>query len=87
MILTITGTGFSTTVSSNNVTIGTTGSCTVTAATTTSITCTISNGPSGSYDVGVNVDGMGLASANGTYTANIPLQIASISPMEGGAGE
>jgi len=87
MTLTITGTGFSTTGTSNNVTIGTTGSCTVIAATTTSITCTISNGPSGSYAVGVNVDGMGLASANGTYTANIPLQIASISPTEGGAGE
>lgn len=85
--MTITGTGFSTTGTSNNVTIGTTGSCTVIGATTTSITCTISNGPSGSYAVGVNVDGMGLASASGTYTANVPLQIASISPTEGGAGE
>ncbi len=87
MSLVITGTSFSTALSSNNVTIGTTGSCTVTAATTTSITCTISNGPSGIYAVGVNVDGMGLASASGNFTATIPLQITSISPTQGGAGK
>lgn len=87
MSLVITGTGFSTTLSSNNVTIGTTGSCIVTAATTTSIACTINNGPSGIYAVAVNVNGLGLASASGNFTATILLQITSISPTEGGAGE
>jgi ABC-type uncharacterized transport system permease subunit len=87
MSVVITGTGFSTTLSSNNVTIGTTGSCTVTAATTTSIACTISNAPSGIYTVGVNVDGKGLASTSGSITVTIPLQITSIFPTQGGAGE
>ena len=86
MSVMITGTGFSTTLSSNNVTIGTTGSCIVTAATTTSIACTISNAPSGIYTVGVNVDGKGLASTSGSITVTIPLQITSISPTQGGAG-
>lgn len=87
MTLTIAGTGFSTTPSSNKVIIGPTGSCIVTAATTTSLTCTINAAPSGTYGVQVNVDGKGLATGTSSFTVNIPLQITSISPTIGGAGQ
>jgi hypothetical protein len=87
MSVVITGTGFSTTLSSNNVTIGTIGSCVLSAATATSITCTINNAPSGNYSVEVNVYGKGLASASGNFTVSVPLQITSILPITGGAGE
>jgi plastocyanin len=86
MSLTITGTGFSTTLTSNTVLIGTSGSCTVLSSTTTSINCRISNAPSGNYSVGVNVTGKGFASTSTNFIANIPLQITSISPNQGGAG-
>ncbi|CAF0819146.1 unnamed protein product [Rotaria sp. Silwood1] len=86
MTLTITGTGFSTTTSSNKVIIGTSGSCTVTSATTTSLVCTIASAPSGNYSVQVNVAGQGLASGTSSFTVNVPLQITSISPTQGGAG-
>ena len=87
MTLTITGTGFSTTLSSNNVIIGTSGVCTVSAATTTSLTCTISAAPAGTYGVQVNIAGKGLATGTGGTTVTIPLQITSISPTQGGAGK
>ncbi|CAF1377186.1 unnamed protein product, partial [Adineta steineri] len=86
MSLTITGTGFSTILSSNTVLIGTSGSCTVLSATTTSISCTISNAPSGIYTVGINVTGKGYALESTSFTVTIPLQITSISPSSGGAG-
>ncbi|CAF3592631.1 unnamed protein product [Rotaria sordida] len=86
MTLTITGTGFSTIPSSNTVIIGTSGSCTVTSATTTSLLCTIAAAPSGTYNVQVNVAGKGLASSTSNFTATISLQVTSISPIQGGAG-
>lgn len=86
MTLTITGTGFSTTASSNAVIIGTSGVCTVTAASATSLTCTISAAPAGSYPIQVNVADKGLATGASSFTATIPLQIISISPTQGGAG-
>lgn len=87
MILTITGTGFSSTPSSNNVIIGTSGVCTVTAATATSLTCTISAAQAGTYNVQVNVGGKGLATGTSGLTALVGLQIASISPTQGGGGK
>ncbi|CAF4410944.1 unnamed protein product, partial [Rotaria magnacalcarata] len=68
MTVTITGTGFSTTARENTVLIGSTGSCAVTVASITSITCTIGDAPSGSYSVNVNVRGKGLATNNGNLT-------------------
>lgn len=87
MTLTITGTGFSTTPSSNIVTIGTSGVCIVTIATATSLTCTISAAPAGTYNIQVNVLGQGLATSTTSFTATILLTITSLSPTQGGAGK
>ena len=87
MTLTITGTGFSTTASSNTVIIGTSGVCTVTAASATSLTCTISAAPAGTYGIQVNVADKGLATGTSSYTVTITLQVSSISPSQGGAGK
>ncbi|CAF3637436.1 unnamed protein product [Rotaria sp. Silwood1] len=86
MTLTITGTGFSTTTTSNKVIIGTSGSCTVTSATTTQLVCIISMAPSGTYNIQINVDGKGLATGTSSFSVTIPLQVTSISPIQGGAG-
>ena len=61
--------------------------CTVTAATTSSITCDVGNGPVGEHIVKVNVAGKGLASHTGgdvmfSYTADI----SGISPTTGSLG-
>ncbi|XP_069115224.1 fibrocystin-L-like [Argopecten irradians] len=61
---TITGTGFSVTASDNSVIIGGV-ACVATAATSTSITCTIGNGPEGIHKVNVNVAGSGLGQHSG----------------------
>jgi hypothetical protein len=87
MTLTITGTGFSTTVSSNTVIIGTSGSCNVIAATATSLTCTIVAAPSGNYTIQVNIAGEGLATGTSSFLVTVPLQVSSIVPTTGGAGE
>jgi hypothetical protein len=87
MVLTITGTGFSTTPSSNTVIIGASGSCTVSAATATSLTCTIAAAQAGTYSIQVNVAGKGLATGSSNFTVTVPLQVSSISPTTGGAGE
>ncbi|CAF3925163.1 unnamed protein product [Rotaria sp. Silwood2] len=86
MTLSITGTDFSTVLDDNIVLIDVINSCIVTAATSTSITCTIDNAPSGTYTLSVNVVGKGLASNSANLTVTIPLQIASFSPSQGGAG-
>ncbi|CAF3091006.1 unnamed protein product [Rotaria socialis] len=86
MTVTITGTGFSATALENTVLIGSTGSCTVTMASITSITCTIGDAPSGSYGVNINVLGKGLATNNRNLTINVPLRITSFSPNQGGGG-
>ncbi len=86
MTVAITGTGFSTIASENTVLIGSSGSCIVTAASTTSITCTIGNAPSGSYSLNANVIGKGLATNTASFSVNIPLQITSFSPNAGGGG-
>ena len=86
MTLTIAGTGFSTTASSNAVIIGTSGICTVTSATTTSLTCTIAAAPAGNYTVQVNVANKGLATGTSSFSVNIALQVTAIFPIQGGAG-
>ncbi|CAF1482209.1 unnamed protein product [Didymodactylos carnosus] len=85
MTLSIDGTGFSPIASSNTVLVGS-GSCTVTAATTTRLTCTIPGAPTGTYPVSVIVAGSGQALSSDTFTATIALQVTSISPIRGGAG-
>lgn len=79
----ISGTGFSSNFSENNVIIGGV-ECLVTDSTTSSITCDVGNGPVGSYPILVNVDGKGYAtgSVDFTYTSDI----ASIDPPSGSLG-
>lgn len=80
------GSGFSTTASANTVVIGTSGSCTVTSATSTQLVCTISSATAGTYGVQVNVDGKGLATGTSSFTVTVSLQITAVSPTQGGAG-
>lgn len=70
-------------VSKNHVTIGGV-ECTVTAATTTTITCNIGNGPVGPHSVIVTVDDKGNADGNVqfSYTASV----SSVSPTSGSLG-
>lgn len=86
MVLTITGTGFSTTTSSNAVIIGTLGTCIIISTTTTSLTCNITDAPSGNYSVQVNVADKGFAMDSSSFIVIIPLEIISILPTQGGAG-
>jgi len=58
--------------------------CSVTAATTTSITCDVGNGPIGTYPVIVNVDGKGLSTGSETFTYTA--DISSVSPSSGSLG-
>ncbi|XP_048254422.1 fibrocystin-L-like isoform X3 [Haliotis rufescens] len=79
-VLTITGTGFSTTDEDNTVMIGGV-ACTVTGATATQITCSVGNGPTGSYVVKVNVAGKG--EANSTQQFEYRSSATGISPTTG----
>ncbi|XP_041373046.1 fibrocystin-L-like isoform X2 [Gigantopelta aegis] len=81
--ITITGTGFDSTPANNTVSIGGV-ACTVTAATATTITCNIGNGPTGSHAIVVDVAGKGLAS--GSVTFSYLSAITSISPTSGSIG-
>ncbi|KAK3587658.1 hypothetical protein CHS0354_042441 [Potamilus streckersoni] len=87
-VLTITGTGFNGTTTSNNQVVIGGKECTITMATTTSINCNVGNGPIGSYKVEVTVSGKGRAShPTGSavmfqYTAGIN----SMSPSSGSLG-
>lgn len=82
--LTITGTQFSSTSSENTVTIGGT-ACDVTAATPTSITCTVGNGPERAFPVMVNVVGKGLA-ANTAPDFEYGADIRTVSPTMASLG-
>ncbi|XP_067676837.1 fibrocystin-L-like isoform X2 [Haliotis asinina] len=79
-VLTITGTGFSTTAENNTVMIGGV-ACVVSAATATQITCSVGNGPTGSYVVKVNVDGKGTA--NSAEQFEYESSVTGISPTTG----
>ena len=61
--------------------------CTVTAATTSSITCDVGNGPVGEHKVKVNVGGKGLAShSSGDVMFSYTADISGISPTTGSLG-
>lgn len=83
--ITITGTGFSSVTSENDVTIADV-ACTVTSASTTSIECDIGNGPIGTYPVIVNVDGKGDAAISGTVEFTYTADISGIVPSSGSLG-
>ena len=84
--ISISGTGFSSTNDNNMVTIGGV-NCTVTAATTSSITCNVGNGPVGEHKVKVNVAGKGLAShTSGDVMFSYTADISGISPTTGSLG-
>ncbi|GFS10808.1 polycystic kidney and hepatic disease-like 1 [Elysia marginata] len=82
----ITGTGFSSTDADNTVVIGTT-ACTVTGSTSTSVTCTLNNGPTGPAGVKVTVKDKGLASGavTFTYVTGVSGLTASPGSVEGGS--
>ncbi|CAM4971603.1 unnamed protein product [Rotaria socialis] len=82
----IDGIEFGSTVESNLVSIGDSGSCNVTEVNETSIICTIINAPSGSQIVQVYVINKGFASTNETFTVVVPLTIISFHPVRGAAG-
>ncbi|XP_052805044.1 fibrocystin-L-like isoform X2 [Mya arenaria] len=79
----ISGTGFSSTEGNNRVIIGDV-ECSVTAATSTSITCDVGNGPVGVHVVLVNVLGSGLST--GTVEFTYIADITSISPTSASLG-
>ncbi|XP_060573258.1 fibrocystin-L-like isoform X2 [Ruditapes philippinarum] len=82
----ITGTGFSTDKTMNNVTIGGV-ACTVTDSTATSITCDVGNGPVGQAKVIVTVNGKGNAKhTNGDVMFEYTADISGISPSTGSLG-
>ena len=85
--LTITGAGFTTDITDFVVSVGSLG-CEVTAATTSSITCTLEAGSAGVYDVYVVVKSLGLATqpAAGQLTHEVTMTIFSNSPSEGSMG-
>lgn len=82
----LTGTGFSTDLQDNMITIADI-KCEVTEATETSIACTLGNGPEGTHDVVLTVAGKGLAnntvSVQFTYSA---AAITGIMPETGSTG-
>ena len=82
----ISGTGFSNTDADNTVVIGTT-ACTVTGSTTTAVTCTLNNGPTGPANVRVTVVGKGHASGSVsfTYVTGVSGLTASPGSVEGTA--
>ena len=85
--LTITGAGFTTEPSDFLVMVGDL-MCEVTAATATSITCTLEAGSAGVYDVTVVVKSLGVATqpAAGQLTHEVSMSIFSNSPSEGSIG-
>ena len=85
--LTITGSGFTTDIADFVVSVGSLG-CEVTAATESSITCTLESGSAGVYDVSVVVKSLGLSTqpAAGQLTHEVTMAIFSNSPSEGSMG-
>jgi hypothetical protein len=84
--VTILGSGFSSDLESDMISIGDDGSCTVQTANATSILCTIINAPSGQYILQLNVADKGLASSNNSYMVDVPLSITSFAPNGGDSG-
>eukprot|EP00898_Chlorokybus_atmophyticus_P004648 jgi/Chlat1/5184/Chrsp33S05041 len=81
--MTITGEGFSPDIAANEVSIGSS-ACTITACSTTTISCFVDAGPLGPQPVLVRVKGKG--NSLGNIVVNRNLHIESISPRSGSFG-
>ena len=83
----ITGSGFSTDVSDYVIRVGDL-SCDVTAASETSVTCSLEAGSAGVYDVTVVIKSLGMATqpATGQLTYEVAMTIFSNTPSEGSMG-
>ena len=81
--LTITGTGFTTDASDFTIDVGGR-NCKATVATSSSVTCTLENGPAGDFDITLWVESRGQASGSVTFT--LSLTVDSFSPSSGSVG-
>ena len=83
IILTITGVGFTDDVNDYEITVGGR-KCAVSAASSSSVDCTLENGPAGELEVIVYVKSRGKAS--NTLTYNLELTLVSVHPTSGSTG-
>ncbi len=84
--ITITGTSFSSSASDITVIIGGV-ACSVTAASATSVTCNVGNGPVGSHKVVVTVTDKGSAAhSGGDVTFEYTASVTGLSPTTGSLG-
>ena len=83
VVLTIEGTGFTDDITDFEVDVGGR-ACEVTAASATSVTCTLEDGPAGDLDISLWVKSAGKASGSVTFT--LALEIVSFSPASGSVG-
>ena len=81
--LTISGTGFTTDPADFSIDVGGRG-CEATAATATSVTCTLENGPAGDFDISLWVKSRGQATGSVVFT--LALSVDSFSPSSGSVG-
>ncbi|XP_078617867.1 fibrocystin-L-like isoform X2 [Branchiostoma floridae x Branchiostoma japonicum] len=85
-VMTITGSGFSTNTSLNNVNVGGV-ACVVSVATANQITCSVQEGAGGTHVVKVTVDGKGRAKhVNETFRFTYTATISGITPTSGSLG-
>ena len=83
-LITLTGTGFSTNMAENVVTVGV-AACTVASATDTEITCTVGEGNPGDRPVSVLVTTKGAAEQASPVTFTYSFSVSGISPSSGSA--
>ena len=83
IVLTISGSGFTDDIEDFSIDVGGRG-CEVTAATASSVTCTLENGPAGDLDISLWVKSKGKAPGAVTYT--LSLSIVDFSPKSGSVG-
>ena len=83
IILTITGTGFTDDINDYDITVGGRG-CEVSSASTSSVSCTLENGPAGELEVIMYVKSKGKAS--NTLIYNLELSLVSVDPASGSVG-
>lgn len=84
--ISISGTGFQSSIEMNTVYVGEQGVCNVTIAQTNLIVCTIINTPCGQHLVRLNVQDKGLARSNGSLLIDVKLFITSFTPHTGSIG-
>ena len=83
IVLTITGTGFTDDIEDYDISVGER-NCAVTTASTSSISCTLENGPAGDLEVIFYVKSKGKATGSLVYT--LELSILSVTPSSGSVG-